>query len=133
MAIQFRRGLDEDRTFVPVVGEPCFDIDDKELYVGDGSTIGGIFIGPGSKNLGEEFKAAMSSGYLEFSYSGVELDTVTIWNNVFKTIKYYTKDISYTSSKVTSVVITNEQTLNTLTKTISYSGENIISITNIEA
>ena len=43
MALQFRRGLDSDRgTITPTMGEPIFTTDTKELYVGDGTTAGGI-------------------------------------------------------------------------------------------
>ena len=43
MALQFRRGLDSDRgTITPTMGEPIFTTDTKQLYVGDGTTAGGI-------------------------------------------------------------------------------------------
>ncbi len=43
MPLQFRRGTDSDRlTITPVVGEPVFTSDTNKLYVGDGSTVGGI-------------------------------------------------------------------------------------------
>ena len=45
--IQLKRGLDADRTsFTPVDGEPIWCTDTKKLYIGDGTTAGGIFIGP---------------------------------------------------------------------------------------
>ena len=44
--IQVRRGTDTERTDgtlgTPVAGEPCFTTDTKALFVGDGSTAGGI-------------------------------------------------------------------------------------------
>lgn len=41
--IQFRRGLEANRTGItPAQGEPLWTTDDKKLYVGDGSTAGGI-------------------------------------------------------------------------------------------
>jgi hypothetical protein len=43
MPLQFRRGTDSDRlTITPVVGEPVFTTDTKKIFVGDGSTVGGI-------------------------------------------------------------------------------------------
>lgn len=43
MPLQFRRGTDSDRlTITPVVGEPIFTSDTNKLFVGDGSTVGGI-------------------------------------------------------------------------------------------
>ncbi len=45
MPLQFRRGPDSDRlTITPVVAEPVFTTDTKRLFVGDGSTVGGIEI-----------------------------------------------------------------------------------------
>jgi hypothetical protein len=45
MALQFRRGLDADRTSItPLPGEPLWITDTDELYVGDGSTAGGVLI-----------------------------------------------------------------------------------------
>lgn len=45
MALQFRRGLDADRLNVtPLPGEPLWITDTDELYVGDGSTAGGVLI-----------------------------------------------------------------------------------------
>jgi len=43
--IKLKRGTDAQRTFTPADGEPLWTSDTKELYVGDGSTVGGIPIG----------------------------------------------------------------------------------------
>lgn len=52
MALRFRRGSESDRTnpsFVPEDGEPVWIVDTKRLYIGDGSTAGGILVtGSGS-------------------------------------------------------------------------------------
>ena len=43
MALQFRRGTDSDRlSITPAAGEPIFTSDTKELFIGDGSTTGGV-------------------------------------------------------------------------------------------
>ena len=45
MPLQFRRGVDSDRlTITPSVAEPVFTTDTKKLFIGDGSTAGGIEI-----------------------------------------------------------------------------------------
>jgi plastocyanin len=47
MALRFRRGSESDRTnpsFVPEDGEPVWIVDTKRLYMGDGSTAGGVLI-----------------------------------------------------------------------------------------
>ena len=48
MALQFRRGTEEERGqtgFIPAAGEPIYTTDTKRLYVGDGSTEGGNPVG----------------------------------------------------------------------------------------
>ena len=53
MALQIRRGTESDRTsngsfnsFLPAQGELVYTTDQKELWVGDGSTYGGIRVAP---------------------------------------------------------------------------------------
>jgi len=48
MALQIRRGVEADRTsFTPASGEPLFVIDTQKVYIGDGSTAGGVEVGGG--------------------------------------------------------------------------------------
>lgn len=48
MALKFRRGTDSGRTAItPAEGEPIFTTDTKQLYIGDGSTAGGVAVGGG--------------------------------------------------------------------------------------
>ena len=48
MALQFRRGTNADRTSItPAQGEPLYTTDTKALYIGDGSTAGGVAVGGG--------------------------------------------------------------------------------------
>jgi outer membrane lipoprotein SlyB len=43
MALRLRRGTDAERlAFTPIAGEPVYTTDTKKLYVGDGSTVGGV-------------------------------------------------------------------------------------------
>ena len=52
MALQFRRGTDSDRlTITPTAGEPIWTTDTEKLYVGDGSTAGGIKVGNDSAEI----------------------------------------------------------------------------------
>ena len=49
MPLQLRRGLEADRTtIVPANGELIYTTDTKQVYVGDGSTIGGTAVTGGS-------------------------------------------------------------------------------------
>lgn len=48
MPLRIRRGTNADRTTItPVQGEPIYTTDTKKLYVGDGTTAGGVEIGGG--------------------------------------------------------------------------------------
>src|SRR6202012_2972596 len=47
--IQVRRGVEAQRTLItPDAGEPLFTVDNKQLFIGDGTTAGGLLIGGGS-------------------------------------------------------------------------------------
>ena len=47
--IQIRRGVEAQRASItPDAGEPLFTTDNKQLFIGDGSTAGGLFVGGGS-------------------------------------------------------------------------------------
>jgi hypothetical protein len=49
MAFKLRRGLETDRlSITPAEGEPIYTTDEKKLYIGDGSTVGGNAITGGS-------------------------------------------------------------------------------------
>lgn len=48
MALKLRRGVNADRTGItPAQGEPIYTTDTKKLYIGDGTTAGGVEIGGG--------------------------------------------------------------------------------------
>lgn len=48
MALKFRRGTNAGRTAItPAEGEPIFTTDTKQLYIGDGTTAGGVAVGGG--------------------------------------------------------------------------------------
>lgn len=48
MPLRIRRGTNADRTTItPVQGEPIYTTDTKQLYIGDGTTAGGVQVGGG--------------------------------------------------------------------------------------
>lgn len=52
MPLQFRRGTDSDRsTITPDIGEPLFTTNTKRLFIGDGTTAGGLRIGLDSSEV----------------------------------------------------------------------------------
>jgi hypothetical protein len=49
MALKLRKGTNAERqTVTPASGELIYTTDTKQIYVGDGTTIGGVFVGPAS-------------------------------------------------------------------------------------
>lgn len=69
MALQIRRGLAADRTnFTPASGELIFTTDTKLVYIGDGSTAGGVSVGVSSGGVSDGDK-----GDITVSSSG------TVW------------------------------------------------------
>lgn len=56
----FRRGTDSERQTVTFnLGEPAFTTDSKRLFIGDGSTAGGVVVG--NKYLGIYAEASIST------------------------------------------------------------------------
>ena len=75
--IQIRRGVEAQRASVtPDAGEPLFTTDTKELFIGDGATAGGLYVGGGTsvgyvqKYCGTQ---AMASGVDSVTVSGLGL------------------------------------------------------------
>jgi hypothetical protein len=71
--IQVRRGVEAQRSLItPDVGEPLFTTDNKQLFIGDGATAGGLFVGGGSAvGYVQKYRGTVSIG------SGVNSVVVT--------------------------------------------------------
>lgn len=72
MALQVRRGLEADRlTIIPQQGELLYTTDNKRLYVGDNSTLGGTAVGSSSEEIQDISASLLTSGThngITFSY-----------------------------------------------------------------
>lgn len=80
--IQVRRGVEAQRPLItPDVGEPLFTTDNKQLFIGDGVTAGGLFVGGGSlvgyvqKYCGTQ---AIASGVDSVTVTGLDLPSVPV-------------------------------------------------------
>ncbi len=78
--IQIRRGLEAQRTLItPDAGEPLFTVDNKQFFIGDGATAGGLLIGGGSAvAYVQKFRGtqALASGADSATVSGLGLPSV---------------------------------------------------------
>ena len=86
-----------------------------------------------SDNIDLLFKQAYDTYYHELSYntSGA-LTGVGVWDVSAKTTQLYVKQLNYSGEYLTGVVVTDVISANTLTKTLSYDGnDNLISATRI--
>lgn len=62
MALKLRRGTNAGRTAItPAEGEPIFTTDTKQLYIGDGTTAGGVAVGGGGVSDGDKGDVTVSS------------------------------------------------------------------------
>ena len=77
--IQIRRGVEAQRALVtPDAGEPLFTTDTRELFIGDGATPGGLFVGGGSAvGFVQKYRgtvALASGGSLSIGYNCTTFD-----------------------------------------------------------
>ena len=71
MALQFRKGLNSERLAItPATGEPIWTTDTEKLYIGDGSTIGGVELSVDSAFISgiintTDFNSLIDSAYVQ--------------------------------------------------------------------
>jgi hypothetical protein len=82
MALQIRRGTDAERQlFIPLQGEIIFTTDTKKLYVGDGTTLGGVAVdtvgggGGADGNTTYSISAELVSGGANLRLTGSDAST----------------------------------------------------------
>ena len=74
MTLQIRRGNDSDRlTITPAIGELIFTTDTKELFVGDGSTVGGNHVATDSSIV----TSIIDSAYVQLKNKGFAYANLT--------------------------------------------------------
>ena len=75
------------------------------------------------------YNNAYTTHFTEIIKTGEDVTQINVWTNSGKTVKLFTKNITYDTGKVTQVSITDEINSQTLTTVIGYSGENVVSTT----
>ena len=123
MAFKIRRGTDAERAaYTPAVGEPIWTTDTKKLWIGDGSTAGGIAV---------DAEGSLTDEYLQ----DLTASLLSAFPNAFNGIIFnaagsgpYTASISVLDS-LTGLQV--GQTLTKVTGPGSFGGDNICTITAI--
>ena len=79
MTLQFRRGTDSDRlTITPSAGEPIWTTDTEKLYVGDGSTAGGVLAGGGGS-----VDSASTQSIIDSNFGAVGADLIPALDSTY--------------------------------------------------
>ena len=113
MALQIRRGLEADRlSIVPAQAELLYTVDEKKLYIGDGSILGGNKISATSEEIQDLSAALLTTGI----HSGITFTYDDAQNRVNATVtgggvggSNYTWAIAGDDS--TSRIINNQETV----------------------
>ena len=78
MPLQFRRGTDAQRTTItPAVGEPIWTTNTNRLYVGDGTTVGGVPVEIPLPNTGTFTSLTVTN--IHFTGDPAGIDQTTAW------------------------------------------------------
>ena len=113
MALRLRRGTDAERQLItPLEGELIYATDTKSLYVGDGSTLGGILIAAS----GEVSNTV--AGLLDTDIAGLQDGDVLVYNSL--TNEWNNRQSALELDDLTDLSITNSENFDI----ISYDGLN---------
>jgi hypothetical protein len=124
MSLRLRRGTDSTRTSItPVQGEPIYTTDTKKLYIGDGTTAGGIEIGGGAsvsasgnnRVITSDGTATGLNGELNLTFDG---STLIVVGNV--TATSFTGSLQGTATTASYVLNSVSSSFATTSNTASY-------------
>ena len=104
--LQLKRGLESTRTTqTPAAGEIIVTTDDHKLYVGDGSTAGGIPIAANFRSIEWEFSSVLNqTEYLASNSTGSKANFPTsggVFLVFYGSSKLKKSDYTITSTKIT--------------------------------
>jgi hypothetical protein len=95
-------------------------------------TTGSGSVSPAEKlnlELELEFKLAKLSRYIENGYTGKQITSIIVYDDVTKVLTLFSKVLTYVGNKLTMTVITRISDAATLTKVFAYTGNKLDSIT----
>lgn len=113
MIIRVRRGLEVNRlSYTPQLGEPTFTTDEKKLYIGDGSTPGGILVDMNGAGLAPVQSVAGRDGDVVLFKSDVGLSDVDNTADVNKPVSTATQTALDAKATVVALNSHEADTLN---------------------
>jgi hypothetical protein len=123
MPLRLRRGTEADRTSItPVQGEPIYTTDTKKLFIGDGTTAGGVEVGGTSVSNASDNRIITSDGTstglsaetnLSFDGSMLNVTGSVIANSLTGSLQGTATTASYVLNAVSSSFATNSNTAST--------------------
>ena len=120
MALQFRRGTAANRTannFTPVIGEPIYETDTGKLFIGDGSTVGGV-------NVNSGFEVADLGDVTLSSETVSNPDTYSVASNVLTLV--FTAGHSFTANQSITIAGSSVTALNGSYTVTSVTANNVV-------
>ena len=131
MPLRLRRGTDSTRTSItPVQGEPIYTTDTKKLYIGDGTTAGGVEIGGTTVSNASDNRIITSDGTstglsaetnLSFDGSRLTVTGSVIANSLTGSLQGTATSASYVFNAVSSSFATNSNTASYVLNAVSSS------------
>jgi hypothetical protein len=131
MPLRLRRGTDSTRTSItPVQGEPIYTTDTKKLFIGDGTTAGGVEIGGTSVSNASDNRIITSDGTstglsaetnLSFDGSRLTVTGSVIANSLTGSLQGTATSASYVFNAVSSSFATNSNTASYVLNAVSSS------------
>lgn len=123
---QILRGTTAERlAFTPLAGELVYDTELPSLYIGDGTTAGGVIPTSSQEEYFESVSKNIKSWGYSLNYTGGNLTSIVYTDGV-STI---TKTLNYTSGDLTSIVLSGDTPAGIdLTKTLTYTSGDLTGV-----
>lgn len=129
MPLRLRRGTDSARTSItPVQGEPIYTTDTKKLFIGDGTTAGGVEVGGTPISSSYATTASYVLNSVSSSFATISATASYVLNAVSSSFSTNSMTASYYGGTVTSASFASTASfVNRLTQNVTVSGSIFLS------
>jgi hypothetical protein len=124
-------------SFVEVLSDDIIEVSVEPNPLIEVETFPGGIVIQGGTNLSLQYQLILGrlvsqpQLYREVSYTDGNVSAIDAWSNTSKTTKIFEIRLSYQGNNVTQKILTDVQSVTTLTVTYAYTNNNITSITEI--